>query len=551
MAQRTITTRLQLDGEAEFKKELAAVNSEMRNLKSEMQLAEETFKDQADSVEALTAKDEILRKEVAQQEEKVRALSQALDDAGKVYGETDKRTDNYRQSLNKAKAELIKLNRELDENEQKLDEAKRSADKYADAIEDVGEEADDAGGLLDNLSGGMDTIIGSAAGTVSALGVIAGGFGAVGAAALGVVESTEEWRKIMGTLEVSSQSAGYTTEQTTEGYKRLYAVLGDTQAAATTLANLQAIGLEQEDLMGVIDKAVGAWAKYGDSIPIDGLAESINETIKAGQVTGTFADILNWGAKEGETYGIKLKKANSANEEWNKAVEACSSAEDYFNMALEQCETQAERVDLVLRTMADQGLSDAAAAWFEVNQEIVAANEATDEWDRALAELGETLAPLGSGLKSFGADVISGLNGYIWELIGGFQQLKQSASEAGISVRYIFDRLGGKTDLSYEEYAAAALGTGSAGPTANQLALQESIAMRTATNAPAAPQGASIQEIQSAVATAANAMMSGGSSLPPMSANISLTIDGRQFANAIVGDLRAEMAANPEVTDDR
>jgi len=41
VATRTITTTITLDQEAQFKKEMAAVNGELRNLKSEMQLVEE------------------------------------------------------------------------------------------------------------------------------------------------------------------------------------------------------------------------------------------------------------------------------------------------------------------------------------------------------------------------------------------------------------------------------------------------------------------------------------------------------------------------------
>lgn len=133
----------------------------------------------------------------------------------------------------------------------------------------------------------------------------------------------------MGTLETSSEAAGYSAEETSEAFSQLYRALGDDQSAATTTANLQAIGASQKDINSLISSAVGAWAKYGDSIPIDGLAESINETIRAGQVTGTFADVLNWGSKEGETFGVMLKENTEENEDWNKAVQDASSAEDF------------------------------------------------------------------------------------------------------------------------------------------------------------------------------------------------------------------------------
>lgn len=207
-------------------------------------------------------------------------------------------------------------------------------------------------------------------------------------------EETKEYRKIMGTLETSSEAAGYSAEETSEAFSQLYRALGDDQSAATTTANLQAIGASQKDINSLISSAVGAWAKYGDSIPIDGLAESINETIRAGQVTGTFADVLNWGSKEGETFGVMLKENTEENEDWNKAVKEASSAEDFFNLALQDAETQADRTNLVLQAMADQGLSDVGDAWYSNNKDIVDANNAQLEFTKKAAELSERVQPV-------------------------------------------------------------------------------------------------------------------------------------------------------------
>lgn len=56
MAVRQITTRLAIDGEQEYKKQLAAVNRELGNLGAEMKLVDAQFKGQANSSEALRAK---------------------------------------------------------------------------------------------------------------------------------------------------------------------------------------------------------------------------------------------------------------------------------------------------------------------------------------------------------------------------------------------------------------------------------------------------------------------------------------------------------------
>lgn len=376
MATRTITTRIALDGERDFKAQMAQVNGELRNLKSEMTLVDATFKGQANTTEALTAKHKVLQGSVEQQREKVRALRQALEDATQAYGDNDKRTDGYRQSLSRALAELINLNRELEDNERYLDEASKSADGCAESIDEYGKAVQDADSNKDpmgNILGGLSNLKGMLAG-----GAVVGGIKAVGDAIMSVVEDTAEYRKIMGTLEISSERAGYSAQQTADIYRTLQSVLGDTQTAATTTANLQAIGLAQEDLITVTNAAIGAWATYGDSIPIDGLSESINETIQAGKVTGTFADVLNWAG----------------------------TSEDDFNAKLEAANSTTERANIVLQELTNQGLDKAGEAWRDTNSDVVALNEATERWDSAMAQLGETLTPAATAIKTFGADAI-------------------------------------------------------------------------------------------------------------------------------------------------
>ena len=170
MAQRVISTRIALDGEKEFKDQMAGVNRELRNLGSEMKLAEEKFRGQEDSVEALTEKDRILRREIEQQQEKVRALSQAVVDASEAYGKTDRKTDDFRQSLNRAQADLIRMQRELQDTEE--------------ALRDVGKEAGDAGNSMEWF-GGQGKGIGNLVGSLGALkGAVAGGIAAMGLDAL-------------------------------------------------------------------------------------------------------------------------------------------------------------------------------------------------------------------------------------------------------------------------------------------------------------------------------------------------------------------------------
>lgn len=377
MATRTITTRLAVEGETEFKRSLSEANSNLKVMRSEMSLVDAEFKGQANSMDALTAKNKLLRREQEQQAEKVKALERAVKDAADAYGENDKRTDNYRQQLNRAKKELIDMNDALDENEKYLDEARKSADGCASSIDEFGREVKDAG---DNLGdgGGLLSQLGDLKGLLAG-GAIVAGAKAVGDAIIGIVDDTEEYRKIMGTLEISSQQAGYTADETAEAYKRLHGVLGDTQTAATTLANLQAIGLSQSDLMTLVDAATGAWATYGDSIPIDGLAEAINETIQTGEVTGVFADVLNWAGK----------------------------SEDEFNEKLDAANGTTERAQIVLDQLSSQNLPDAGQAWRDANGDLIDYNESQQNVDDAMAKLGKRLAPVAAGIKNTFASAVN------------------------------------------------------------------------------------------------------------------------------------------------
>ena len=144
MATRTISTTIKLDGEAEFKKQMSSVNSELKTLSSELKLSESEFKGQANTVEALTAKDKLLKEQIEQQKVKVDALTQAVKDSAEAYGDTDKRTDSYRQQLNNAKTALNNLNGDLKSNAKYMDEAKASSDGCAHSIDEYGKEIKDA-----------------------------------------------------------------------------------------------------------------------------------------------------------------------------------------------------------------------------------------------------------------------------------------------------------------------------------------------------------------------------------------------------------------------
>ena len=577
MAVRTISTSIKLDGEQEFKKQMSSVNSELKNLKSEMALATAEFKGNANSMEALTAKGQLLRREYDQQAEKVRALERAVEDASEAYGEADSRTDAYKRQLNYAKTALANLNSEIQDNERYLDEAKRSADRCADSIDEYGREvrqaADDAGELdLTSPLSGIDDLVGKLGSLKGALmgGAAVAGVQALAGAITGVVDASQEYRTIMGTLEVSSEAAGYTAEQTAQTYERLYSVLGDNQTAATTVANLQAIGLSQENLMAITDASIGAWARYGDSIPIDGLGEAINETIRCGEVTGVLADVLNWGSQEGETFGVKMRESTEANKEWNESVENAKTAEDFFNLALSECSTETERANLVLQTMAKQGLAEAGQAWLDTNDDIVATNESQAKFEEAQAELGEKLTPVKTFLTELavgGFDILSGSIDRATKAIqdlGSWWEKTRPKLEKGWDKFFgtenrVYKRLedgsygwvdgshaGGLSYVPWDGYVAM-LHQGE-----RVLTAAEARAMDTLAGSFAAPASVTAADLRTVTASAVNAlgtMNNGGGGRYVCELHVHL--GEKEFYRQTIDAFRAVNRENPEVMDDR
>lgn len=510
-----ISTSIKLDGEQEFKKQISNINGNLKTLDEEMKYVTEKFKDQADSVKTLEEKDRILNDQVEKQEEKVRLLREQLEKANEAFADAPEKIDKYKQNLYRAETQLEKTRKEQKKVNDLLNDARSAANNAGDSLDNFGDDANSANektepfaktvsGLIGNLGKIKGAIVGGAA---------VGAIKELGEGILGVEEDTREFRTITGTLEASSQQLGYSAEETAELFEKLYGVLGDEQTAATAAANLQALNLEQEDLMKLTDLAVGAWGRYGDSIPIDGLAESINETIKASDVTGVFADVLNW---------------------------AGDVTEEEFNTALANAKDITERTDLVMQLMAEQGLADAAQGFYDLNEDIINANESELRLKEAWAVLGEELAPVAEWIRNVLAGSLEWLAEKVGDAMEALQELKgwwdktsNSWQELkGGGVNGLWERL---TTIPGQEAKAASVTAGLTGAELREQGLR-------------AADIVSAQQAASRTATSAtDAMASRGS----FSATITLaTEDGRNLGQFVTPFVNEENAANPPVRSD-
>lgn len=370
------------DGTVDFNKSLKEVNASVQENRTAFALVKSQWDENTSSMEKLRATQKYLADQTKDYSDKVIMLQRQLDELESAENRDEKAIQSKRSQLNQAKTSLNNYKKGLEEVEEKLKSGAARTEDYQKKLESFGNKAKDAGDKISGVSTAAAGLLGAVAATVPA---------------------TEEYRKIMGSLEVSSEKAGYSADQTAESYRTLYGVLSDDQTAATTTANLQALGLSQQDLTTMINGTIGAWATYGDSIPIDGLAEAINETVKTGVVTGTFADMLNWAG----------------------------TSEDAFNEKLAACSSESERANLIMQEMANQGLTQAGEKWQENNKNLVEGNKATADLQAATAEMAETISPIVTQVTQIVAGLVEKFNALppgAQQVILGFIMLVAAAS---------------------------------------------------------------------------------------------------------------------------
>ena len=233
----------------------------------------------------------------------------------------------------------------------------------------------------------------TALGDFAKKGVKAAGAAVAGmtAAFIALDGATEEYRVAQGKLNAGFQAAGFSADTARKSYRNFYAILGDTDTATEASQLLANMAKNEEEVTKWTRIAAGVHGTFGDSLPIEGLVESANETARTGQITGVFADAINWATKEGEKFGVALKADTEANKKWNEAVKSAASAEDFFNLALQNCSDESARQKLIVDTLS-KTYDKAADSYYANNQQVINARRNHATLDEMLAKVGDTSA---------------------------------------------------------------------------------------------------------------------------------------------------------------
>lgn len=280
-----INTKFTLSGEKEYKQAISEIGSGMKVLDSEMRKVSSAYAQNADSVEALNAKNDVLERKISTQVEKIEYLKAALQQSAEKYGEADKRTMQWQTSLNNAEAELNNLNNQFDENKQKI----------ADSGKEMGNLGDVVNGLTSKLGiqlpDGMKSSM-NAMGSLDAQSLaLAGGFAAVAAAIVkaekAMISMTKESAAFADNIITLSMQTGQSTQQLQEF---AYASELIDVSVDTLQGSLRKLTNNMQDTMNGTGNAKASFEALGVSVTnADGSMRSANdvfyETIDAlGQV---------------------------------------------------------------------------------------------------------------------------------------------------------------------------------------------------------------------------------------------------------------------------
>lgn len=457
--------RIGVEGEKEFKKALAEINQSFKVLGSEMKLVSSQFDKNDNSVQALSARNTVLNKEIDAQRQKVETLRSALQNAAESFGENDRRTQNWQIQLNNAEAALNGMERELSQNEQAIEalnnqegqtvdaterltqEISRQEEELAglkraysnavleygkgssearelegriaelsgeleenrDTLREASDSTEDFGDAMEDASDGAGKLgSGLSAATVAMGNLISSGIQAalngikeLGSAIWNLDEATEEYRVAQGKLTTAFEAAGYSGEAAQESYTEFYKILGDTDTATEASQLLAQLAENEQDITKWTNIAAGVCGTFGDALPIEGLIESANETAKVGQVTGSLADALNW-------VGI---------------------SEDEFNEKLAACSGESERNRLIMETLSGT-YDEASQAFYRNNEALVASREGQAQMDETLAGLGETISNVKNNLRAEFLPAIADVVSAFTDMVNGVEGADTAFAEA-------------------------------------------------------------------------------------------------------------------------
>lgn len=241
-------------------------------------------------------------------------------------------------------------------------------------------------------------------------GVLAGISVAALAASIGeLVSTTNEFQEDMGKLSVAAQQNSVSAGEANKAYRDMVGILGETDQSVEAVNHLFALcGDNTQALSDWTNIASGVYASFGDSLPLEGLTEAANETARVGQVTGPFADAINWATASAEELGGTLDGNVAAQDAFYAAIDGGATVEDAYTAALQACSDEGERAQVITDTLT--GLyGEAGEQYQQTNEDVINYRQSQSDLTQAMSDLGQAFMPVVTGVTNMAAALVSGL----------------------------------------------------------------------------------------------------------------------------------------------
>lgn len=353
-----------------IQEQVVSTKEKIKDLKKQQQELADSGDTTSDAYQALGDQIKSLNKDLSELRTQAKEVS---DEFGNPVSPDE--YDKLQREIVFTNDKLKKLQTELGDTEKAMnslgddtDSAAKDLDDFSDAVDDAGKGSSDLGSLFSVVMTGLKT-----AGIVAGIKTVVDGI-------VNLEESTREYRAEQGKLTAAFESNNFSAETAAATYKSLQAVIGETDQSVEAAQQIALLADSSESAGRWAGYAAGLVGKFGDALQPETFYESANETIKLGEATGAFTQML----------------------------EGCGFSVEQFNADLAACTTEQEKQALML-AITDQALGTAAESYRETNAETIRANEANEAWNETMAEIGSVIGPVITDIKLMGAEFVSGL----------------------------------------------------------------------------------------------------------------------------------------------
>ena len=135
MAKKKIGAYITLDGEREFRSSVTSCNKNLATMKSEMKLVEAQTAGNANSLNTLKRKHEVLSNTLEEHLKKEEAIKVGLNHAEQQYESVGKKLSEYREQLQKAQTALKEMESSSDTSAEELENQRTTVEELSKAIE--------------------------------------------------------------------------------------------------------------------------------------------------------------------------------------------------------------------------------------------------------------------------------------------------------------------------------------------------------------------------------------------------------------------------------